>query len=87
MRFVSWEDLDEALANDTVFKNKLEMIAHEKKVDELKDLVRNNDGNGKVFDIPSVKEGTFYQKFIPYEAYQVSNNNDEAFYYKVSKRG
>jgi peptide subunit release factor 1 (eRF1) len=88
LKFVSWDDLDAALATDTNFKAKLEVIAKEKKIEELMKLVgENSDDDVTFIETPSNEPSRFYQKFIPYDANNKGAGNNEAFFYSVEKRG
>ena len=91
LKFVAWNDFDAALETDTEFKQKLELIAKEKKIDELKKLAEENAEKEQKFFIerPSTEPRKFYQKFIPYDASDSGVRENDDFYYNVDvvKRG
>lgn len=73
VKFLSWDDFDNALENDATLKEKLTKIARDKEFHDLKALAGAN-------------EVVTFDKFIPYGG-NSKNDNQNDFYHYYLKRG
>lgn len=82
LKFVSWEDFDEALESDTDLKKKLSQIATDRKIDELKEMIRTaNDDDNNVVERPSGEPRKVYQKFIPFDSSRYESSQNDVYHY------
>lgn len=93
IKFVTWNDFDEALESDPEFYRKLASIAREKEVNELRSLMydtKNDEDNevsvvGYPYDLGNTANNQIFQKFIPMESnkqFKYNNRENEVFQYR-----